>query len=170
MSGEGDTAPRSVAEQAFRDTMASVCAPVTVVSAMDKDRPHATTVSAFSSVSLDPPMILVALDRGSDLLPIVTRARRFGVSLLAHGQHEPATALARKGSDKLTAVAWTEHRGLPRIPGGGWVECEVGDLVDGGDHVIVLGRVVASEPVGGAPLVYHGRRFGTHSHYAAPHR
>ncbi len=57
----------------FRDAMATVCTPVAVVTAMDGERPHGTTVSAFASLSVDPPMVLVALDARSDLLTLVRR-------------------------------------------------------------------------------------------------
>jgi len=154
--------------QPFRDAMASVCCPVTVVTAIEGARPHGTTVSAFSSLSLDPPLVLVALDRGSDLLAIVRRTRRFGVNLLAHGHDALALRFARKGAEKFDGVPWTEQDGLPRLAGdAGWLACEVENLLPGGDHVIVIGRVLASEPIAGAPLAYQNRRFGTHSEFAA---
>ena len=150
----------------FRATMASVCMPVTVVTAMDAGRPHGTTVSAFSSLSIEPPLVMVALDRGSDLLAIIVATKRFGVNLLAHGQEDLALKFARKGSDKFDNVAWLESHGLPRLDmNGGWVVCELDDLREGGDHMILLGRVLKVEPVAGAPLVYHNRLFGTHSEY-----
>src|SRR6266496_497445 len=100
-------------DQVFRDAMASVCTPVTIVTGMENERPHGTTVSAFSSLSVDPPMIMVALDRGSDLLAIVQSARRFGVNLLGHDHAELALKFARKGLDKFDGVEWREERGLP---------------------------------------------------------
>jgi flavin reductase (DIM6/NTAB) family NADH-FMN oxidoreductase RutF len=155
-----------VSSEDFRSTMASVCAPVTIVTAMDGERPHGTTVSAFSSLSLDPPLIIVALDRGSDLLAIIRRTRTFAVNLLSHLQDELALWFARKGLDKFDEVPWRIDHGMPRLVDAcGWLVCDVEDLVVGGDHEIALGLVVAAEPIVGPPLVYHNRQFGTHSFF-----
>jgi flavin reductase (DIM6/NTAB) family NADH-FMN oxidoreductase RutF len=146
----------------------SVCTPVTVVAAMAGDRPHATTVSAFSALSLEPPLILVALDHGSELLAVVRSARRFGVNLLSHPQADLALRFARKGRDKLAGVRWREEHGVPRLAEtAGWLACELRELVEAGDHAIAIGLVVAAEPMTGAPLVYHRQRFGTHSDFVA---
>jgi flavin reductase (DIM6/NTAB) family NADH-FMN oxidoreductase RutF len=149
---------------AFREVMASVATPVTVVTAMDDGRPHGTTVSAFVSLSMQPPMVLVALDRRSELLGLVKASPRFGVNVLERGQSELALAFARKGGvGKFVGVSWEMDRDIPRLLGAsGWLACEVADLIDGGDHVIVLGHVVSAETAGGDPLTYHARAFGTH--------
>jgi flavin reductase (DIM6/NTAB) family NADH-FMN oxidoreductase RutF len=159
----------AVDQQRFRTTMASVCAPVAVVTAMDHDRPHGTTVSAFSSVSLDPPLVMIALDRGSDLLAILRRTGRFGVNLLTYEQDDLALRFAQKGLTKFEGVDWREENGLPRLtPKSGWLACRVTELFDGGDHLIAIGRVEVAEPIDEAPLVYHQRRFGTHSGFVGP--
>src|SRR5271156_6655442 len=103
----------------FRDTLARVPTPVTVVTSHVDRRPHGTTVSAFSSLSLEPPMILVSLDQRSDLLKIITETGRFGVNVLAVGQQPLATAFARKGDDKFADVAWYMDHGAPRLAGKG---------------------------------------------------
>jgi flavin reductase (DIM6/NTAB) family NADH-FMN oxidoreductase RutF len=72
---------RSLTEH-FREVMAGVATPVTVVTAMSDGLPHGTTVSAFASLSMNPPMVLVSLDRGSELLSLIQESRRFGVSVL----------------------------------------------------------------------------------------
>jgi flavin reductase (DIM6/NTAB) family NADH-FMN oxidoreductase RutF len=146
--------------------MASVCAPVTIVTAVDGQRPHGTTVSAFSSLSLDPPLIMVALDNGSDLLAIVRETKRFGVNLLSHRQDELALRFAKKGPDKFDGIHWRAEHGVPRLAdASGWLACELRDLADGGDHVIAVAHVLAAQPSAHAPLVYHNRQFGTHSHF-----
>ncbi|NLT07050.1 MAG: flavin reductase family protein [Solirubrobacterales bacterium] len=158
------TAPGPLDEADFREVMAAVCTPVTVVTTLDGDRPHGTTVSAFGSLSLRPPMVTVALDRDSDLLALVRRTRRIGVNVLSHGQEELALAFARKGGDKFDGVAWGVDHDLPRIDGvGGWLACDVAEIVPGGDHSIVLGGVVAAHAQSEPPLVYQRRLFGTHS-------
>jgi len=150
--------------ECFREVMAGVATPVTVVTAMSDGRPHGTTVSAFASLSMTPPMILVSLDCGSDLLAVVRQARRFGVNILGSTQSALALAFARKGPEKFRNIAWEADHGLPRLPGApGWLACEVTSLVDGGDHIVALGAVVAAATDHGEPLTYHGRAFGTHT-------
>ena len=100
----------------FRDTLARVPTPVTVVTSHIDRRPHGTTVSAFSSLSLEPPMILVSLDQNSDLLKIIQESGRFGVNVLASGQQSLATTFARKGADKFAGVAWYMDHGAPGWP------------------------------------------------------
>lgn len=152
-------------QPAFREAMAGVATPVSVVTSMTGGLPYGTTVSAFASLSMDPPMILVALDRGSDLLAVISASRRFGVNVLGATQSAVALAFARKGGTaKFAGLGWSLDHGLPRLPGTpGWLACDVTDLVDGGDHVIALGQVVAAETLVGGPLTYHGRVFGTHT-------
>jgi flavin reductase (DIM6/NTAB) family NADH-FMN oxidoreductase RutF len=94
----------STSNTLFRDLMASVCTPVSVVTTIDGDRPHGTTVSAFASLSADPPMVLVSLDRASALLALVREHRMLGLNILASEQASLAMAFARKGDDKFAGV------------------------------------------------------------------
>lgn len=150
----------------FREVMAGVATPVSVVTAISDGRPHGTTVSAFASLSMNPPMVLVALDRGSELLTRVRECGRFGVNVLGSTQSALALGFAKKGgTGKFDGVHWELHDDRPRLPGApGWLACEVTSLVDGGDHVVALGTVVAAGTLDGRPLTYHGRVFGTHAH------
>jgi flavin reductase (DIM6/NTAB) family NADH-FMN oxidoreductase RutF len=131
---------------------------------MDGPRPHGTTVSAFASLSMAPPMVLVSLDRGSELLAVVRTTRRFGVNILASDQRALALVFARKGADKFDGVTWAPAHDVPRIEAApGWLACELADLVPGGDHVVVMGTVVDARTVTADPLTYHSRAFGTHT-------
>ena len=155
-----------VREQAFRDLMAAVCAQVTVVTATE-DGPHGTTVSAFASLSLRPPMITVALDRGSRLLGPVLRTRRFGVNVLGHGQEETARLFAQRSADRFGAADWHYDHGLPRLSGTpGWLACDLAQAVEGGDHMLLLGAVREATARTAPPLVYGHRSYGTHSGFA----
>src|ERR1700727_1745763 len=108
----------------FRDTLARVPTPVTVVTSHVDRKPHGTTVSAFSSLSLD---------QRSDLLKIISDTGRFGVNVLAVGQQTLATAFARKGDDKFADVAWYMDHGAPRLAGKGqWLVCRTEQLVTAG--------------------------------------
>jgi flavin reductase (DIM6/NTAB) family NADH-FMN oxidoreductase RutF len=149
----------------FRETMAAVCTPVTVITAIRSGQPFGTTVSAFASLSLDPPMVLVSLGRTSDLLGVIREVGEFGVNVLSSHQAPTAVRFATKGgSAKFNGVRWHAEAGVPRLPGGCcFLLCTVARLVDGGDHIIVLGEVAAADSTADAPLTYHSRTFGTHT-------
>ncbi|TQS19102.1 flavin reductase family protein [Microbispora sp. KK1-11] len=146
----------------FLDTCASVCAPVAIATSMWSDRPHGTTVSAFMSLSLTPPLVALALDQRSALLRTLRRSGRVGINILTADQERLARVFARTDVDRFTGVAWTEDNALPRLVGqGGWIACQVVDIVQGGDHLVVVGHVLHAVPASVSPLVYHNRTFGT---------
>ncbi|MEU4157334.1 flavin reductase family protein [Actinoplanes sp. NPDC026670] len=149
----------------FREVMAAVATPVAVVTTMTGDQPHGTTVSAFASLSMDPPMVLVSLARTSELLARVRDSNRFGLNVLGASHAGLATTFAaRSGTSRFHDVDWTTEHGVPRLNGvPGWLACEVTDLFDGGDHVIVLGQVLAADRSESPPLVYFRRAFRTTS-------
>lgn len=151
-------------QTAFRETMAVVCTPVAVITTRGQGLPYGTTVSAFTSLSMDPPMVLVSLDRRSQLLEVVRASGTFGLNILGSAQADVAAHFARKGgTGKFADVVWYDDSGLPRLPGvTGFLNCRVARLVDGGDHLVVLGGVVAADSTAGTPLTYHNREFGTH--------
>lgn len=156
-----DRTGQPVGLEAFRETFSRIPAAVSVVTTMNGDGvPHGTTVSAFCSLSIDPPLLLVALDRSSDLLRYVRDSGRFGMNVLAVGQEWLGRVCARKGSDKLAGVVWQNDLGLPRIADtAAWLACDVYDFLPGGDHEIVVGLVTGCEAVEGKPLLYHRRGF-----------
>lgn len=147
----------------FREVMSRVCTPVSIVTTIVGERPHGTTVSAFASLSISPPMIMVSLAKTSDLLGFIKKSRRFGVNVLADRHGAAAHTFAKKGESKFHSVDWVLDDGLPRLPMAlGWLSCEVADMVEGGDHVIVSGVVRVAENLDGQPLTYYLREFGTH--------
>jgi flavin reductase (DIM6/NTAB) family NADH-FMN oxidoreductase RutF len=150
-------------QDAFRGAMGNVAAPVSVVTTYDGTRPHGTTVSAFASLSMDPPMLLVSLMAGSHLLSLLHEGTRFGVNVLGAGQADLAGRFAARGTDKFAGVEWALADGAPALPGShAWVALDVARLVPAGDHVLVLGDVLSAHSAETAPLTYHRRSFGTH--------
>lgn len=148
----------------FRDAMAAVCTPVAVVTAMDDQRPHGTTVSAFASLSMTPPSVLVSLDQNSDLLALILATGSFGLNVLGAQQAKLAGQFARKGDDKFTGAAWQVDHGLPRLDGAAhWIATEVLDTVTIADRIVVFGRVLEVQSAPVSPLTYHARSFGTHA-------
>ncbi|GAB3845823.1 flavin reductase family protein [Dactylosporangium cerinum] len=154
-------------DQDFRDLMAGVCAPVTVVTTADGDGPHGATVSSFASLSLRPPLVTVALDRRSALLARILGSRRFGVNVLGSADDDLALLFARRDQDRFGTVGWSPSHGLPRLDStAGWAVCDLRQVVEGGDHLLLMGLVTHAEPSHRSPLVYGHRTFGTHSRFA----
>ena len=156
----GSLTANHVAPDEFRDTLSRFPSGLTVVTAKSSrsGMVHGSTVSAFISLSLDPPLILVALAESSDLIEYVAEERRFAVNILAAGQEAVCFACGRKGPDKLAEVAWSERDGLPRLDGSAaWIACDLHDVLPGGDHVIVVGLVTGCDAEEIEPLVYHRR-------------
>ena len=130
---------------------------VAIVTALADGEPAGATVNAVTSLSLDPPLMLAALDRGSRTLRAIERAGLFGINGLLAGQGELARAFASKNpvAEKWTGVGWHEADGSPRIDGGGvWVACGLESVIPAGDHVIVTGSVQKVEPSNDPPLVF----------------
>lgn len=149
----------------FRDAMAHLCAPVSVITAMDDGRPHGTTVSAVMSLSLQPLLIAVSLARTSDCLAIIRDTGAFGVNILGADQGDIALQFATKGRNKFGESGWTTSTDVPRLDGSAvWLACTLAGDVTGGDHQILFGEVAeVSVRSGAAPLTYHNRCFGTHT-------
>jgi flavin reductase (DIM6/NTAB) family NADH-FMN oxidoreductase RutF len=138
--------------------MARMPTAVTVVTASGPDGPAGATANAVTSLSLDPPLMLAALDRGSRTLSVVEAAGRFGVNVLHSDQEEIARGFSTKAPhpEKWREVAWEERDGIPAFADSlVWIACELRDVAAGGDHVILTGAVVAVEVRDGRPLVFH---------------
>jgi flavin reductase (DIM6/NTAB) family NADH-FMN oxidoreductase RutF len=147
-----------VAADALRRAMARMPTAVTVVTAVGPQGPSGLTANAVLSLSLDPPLMLAALDRGSRTLRSVEQAGRFGVNVLAAGQAEVARAFSTKleMQQKWEGIAWSERDGIPALDGVVvWVACELRDVLSGGDHVIVTGAVLDVAAAHGDPLVFY---------------
>ena len=149
----------------FRDIMSNFAASVTVVTSFAEDRHHGLTVSAFTSVSLDPPLVLICIDHASHSIEALRAAGGFTVNLLREGTAETALKFASKDPDKFDglAVITPEYEGaglrLPEISYA-CLECRTVESVEAGDHTIFIGRVehaVRYDPA--RPLLYWQRSF-----------
>jgi len=149
--------------KSFRKTMGNVAAAVSVVTTLDGGKPHGTTVSAFASLSMAPPMLLVSLDNDSTLLSKLRLESIVGINVLAAHHDQVALRFAQKLDDKFTDVPWQVEDGAPAlVDRHAWVAMSVAQLVEAGDHTLVLGDVLAAEASPNAPLTYWQRAFGTH--------
>ena len=151
--------PSATDQRAFRDTVGLFPTGVTVVTARDETGPAGLTTNAFSSLSLDPPLILVCFDNGSRTLPVVQSSRRFAVNVLRAGPDQLARVFASKrvADEKFAAVTHDAALGVPVLDGAlAWFVCEVRDLLPGGDHTIGVGAVTDLDfDPDGEPLVFH---------------
>jgi flavin reductase (DIM6/NTAB) family NADH-FMN oxidoreductase RutF len=152
----------------FKTLMSRVPAPVTVVTTRDGETPIGATVSSFASLSLDPPLISIALIAGSALLGRIRDAGRFGVNVLAHDQAEIALSFAGAVESRFSGASWTWRDRLPRLHGvASFVVCDLWQDVPAGDHALLFGLVRECDTTEAAPLVYTARRYGTHSRLIA---
>lgn len=162
-----DLAAAEVSTDDFRRAMGHFVTGVTVVTTVDADgQPVGTTANAVSSLSLDPPLVLVCFDLDSQTLEAVRSHGAFAVNVLAAPQRHLSVNFARRG----LAAAWDgvrHHRGptsSPRLHGAlAVIECTVEHRLPGGDHEIVIGRVrdLHISDSGAAPLVYWQGRYTT---------
>jgi flavin reductase (DIM6/NTAB) family NADH-FMN oxidoreductase RutF len=151
----------------FRRVMGHFVTGISVMSALDGDRPVGITVNALSSVSLEPALVMVALDRRRFMTPIVRAAGRYAVSILAENQQALsecfAGAAVTPGRDEFCGAAW--HRGttgLPLLDGAlAHLECTVTHTFSVGDHDLFIGQVDVLGNEGGdpMPLLYYRRQY-----------
>lgn len=152
-----------VLETEFRAAMRHVASPVAIVTTYVDGRPHGSTVSAFMSLSMEPPMLLVSLDNRSALLSRLSIGSPLGINILASGQSDIATLFATRGADRFGTVSWELRDGAPALSGThAWVATRVGSMVVAGDHTLVLADVVGAAHDTHEPLVYHQKVYGTH--------
>jgi flavin reductase (DIM6/NTAB) family NADH-FMN oxidoreductase RutF len=159
MEGTESGRVKSVDGAEFRAAMSRLPTAVTVVTATGPEGPAGLTANAVVSLSLDPPLMLACLDRGSRTLRAVESSGRFGISVLGSGDEDVARGFATKAPqpEKWEGIAWTERHGIPALHDAiVWVACELENVLAGGDHVIVTGNVLEVESSPGAPLVFHG--------------
>lgn len=150
LDGDGGFVPGPETHRAFRDALGAFATGVTVVTTLGPDGPVGITANSFASLSLDPPLVLWSPARSSRRFPLFAEAERFVINILAADQHEIARHFTR----------------LPELPHGGLgpvvarFDCARHAVHEGGDHAIIVGRVLNAWHAGGAPLVFHAGRFG----------
>jgi 3-hydroxy-9,10-secoandrosta-1,3,5(10)-triene-9,17-dione monooxygenase reductase component len=157
----------AISSDTFRRVMGHFVTGVTVVTAFDGDRPFGITVNALSSVSLDPPLVMVALDRRRFLTPIVRAAGRYAVNILSEDQQELSDCFAGAAvlpdRESFCGAAWHPGpTGLPLLDGAiATLECTVVETFSAGDHDLFIGRVdsLENEARHPMPLLYYRRRY-----------
>ena len=148
--------------EVFREVIGHFTSGVTVISATSDGRDYGMTASAVTSLSLEPPMMMVCLNNRGSTQEAITRSGAFAVSVLAEGQHELAKHFGSRAEDKFAGVPTTRSAsGLPLIRDAlAVLECEVSDDIVGGTHRVFLARVVGAVARPGSPLAYFRGSFG----------
>jgi 3-hydroxy-9,10-secoandrosta-1,3,5(10)-triene-9,17-dione monooxygenase reductase component len=145
----------------FRAVLGRFCSGITVITALGADGPLGLTCQSFSSLSLDPPLVLFSPARTSRTWPRIREVGRLCVNVLAEGHCELSAAMARSGTDKFAGVRWgTSAHGAPRLEGAvAWLDCVLEAEHDGGDHTIVVAEVhgLSADPSARPLLYYQGR-------------
>jgi len=138
--------PEAVAKaRLFRDVLGRFASGVTVVTTTSNGEPVGMTCQSFSSVSLDPPLVLFIPAKSSRSWPLIQRSGKFCVNFLAADQAELSNTMASRGVDKFGEVKWTPSAatGSPILEGSlAHVDCTIHQVHEAGDHYIVIGRVV----------------------------
>jgi len=135
---------------------------VTIASVMDAaGTPHGLTVSSFTSVSLEPPLILICLGHQVTIIEAFRAASHFGINVLRDSQRDLSERFARKSHDRFGGVKW--HRGengAPLIEGVlAAIECAVYQRFPAGDHDILVGEMLRAEVAEGEPLIHFAGRY-----------
>jgi flavin reductase (DIM6/NTAB) family NADH-FMN oxidoreductase RutF len=155
-------APDSTAADAFREAVGHFTTGVAVITAAHDGVRYGVTASAVTSLSLEPPMLLVCLNRRLATRDALVRAGRFAVNILAADQAELALQFARRAPDKFAGVRVTESaEGVPLLQDAlAHLHCTVADPVDAATHTVFLAEVGEVRIRGGDPLAYFRGAFG----------
>lgn len=152
----------TVDQETFKAALSRFATGITVVTVESDGTKHGMTASSFASVSLDPPRVLVCLDKSSRTRALLSDT--FAINILSSDQEEISRAFAHAGDKPFADL---EHEsgpasGAPLLSGAlAWIECSTSSIVDGGDHDIIIGDVTGCTVAEGQPLIYFSRTYRT---------
>ena len=141
----------------LRQALGSFPTGVTVVSCLDKNKnPLGFTANSFTSVSLDPQLISICIDKESFNIDSFSITKHFAVSVLSEDQQSISTTFATPNEDRFQNVEWrTEDTGSPIIENAvAWFDCNTRQVIDAGDHLIIIGEIIAFDSSPKTPLMY----------------
>lgn len=152
----------AVGSEEFRRACGRFATGVTIASVLDANgTPHGLTVNSFTSVSLDPPLLLICLGHAVTSIDAFRSSQHFGINVLAEGQRHLSDHFARKGHDRFDGLEWYRGEyGVPLLPGVlAAIECRLHQRFPSGDHDIFVGEVVRVHVGEGEPLLYYASRY-----------
>ena len=145
----------------YRHVLGRFPSGVAVITTLDSCGPTGFSCQSFAALSLDPPLVVFAPSRSSETWPRIAASGTFCVNVLHQDQLELCRVFARKGADRFGDISWRPGlTGSPILSAcAAWIDCEVADVFDGGDHLVVTGRVLDLDTGRGGPLVFHSGGF-----------
>jgi len=146
-----------VTGEEFRRACGRFATGVTIAAVLDSaGAPHGLTVSSFTSVSLEPPLVLICLGHDVSVISCFRKARHFGINVLAADQQALSERFALKGCDRFERIEWHPGvTGVPLLSGSlARIECAIHRRVEMGDHDIFVGEMAHADVVEGAPLIH----------------
>jgi flavin reductase (DIM6/NTAB) family NADH-FMN oxidoreductase RutF len=152
----------AVSNDEFRRACGRFATGVAVASVVDsRGVPHGLTVSSFTSVSLDPPLVLICVGHAVTNINEFREAKYFGLSILDEEKRPVSDRFAKKGHDKFDSVEWHGgEMGVPLISGAlATLECAVHQRFTSGDHDILVGEVIRTTVRDGNPLIYYASAY-----------
>lgn len=155
MHGTGPTPP--LASIAFRDALGHFATGITVMTTLDvEEGRYGVTATSFASLSLDPPLVQWSLRNAAYSLPIFQRSGHFTVNILAADQEAVSRRFATPGVDRFAGLDVEEGLAeMPLIAGAAaWIECALETTLPGGDHTILVGRVLRARTFSKTPLLH----------------
>ena len=161
MTADATFVPDAENLRAFRDALGRFATGVTVVTTAGPDGPMGFTANSFAAVSLDPPLVLWSPAKSSQRYPIYAAARYYSIHVLGQDTGDWAMRFVRGGSGFDSLRHDLTPEGIPVIPGAlSRFDCEQHATHDGGDHLIVVGRVLRAACGTGAPLIFSQGKYG----------
>jgi flavin reductase (DIM6/NTAB) family NADH-FMN oxidoreductase RutF len=162
-------AKKGVAPQAFLRACAQFSTGVAIATVLDrKGSPHGMTVNSFTSVSLEPPLVLVCIDHKARIREHFLARDIFAINILRENQQALSTHFARPADDRFGSVEWFPgETGAPLIPEAlATLECIAVQRLESGDHTILIGEVVSAIRHEGRPLIYFSSVYRSLEHLA----
>ncbi len=157
-----DAQPRQLTSDEFRNVIGHFASGVTVITTTVDGKPYGTTASAVTSLSLEPPMVLIAMNQSSETGQAIATQGTFAINILGEDHGEIAVQFARKGAEKFEGVELTEgtEAGPLLTDALAHVECRVTEQVVAGTHVVFIAEALVATARPGAPLAYFRGQFG----------
>ncbi|RJS61835.1 flavin reductase family protein [Bacillus sp. PK3_68] len=162
LSSKENSSKRLVSSEEFRNVIGHFTSGVSIITVRDEEVDYGITASAVSSVSLDPPMLLICANRSTGTCHAISKKGSFTVNILAEQQSELAMQFARANTEKFKGVEMSYGElGNPVLNGTlAQVECRVVEEVAGGTHSVFLAEVQKANAEDGNPLAYFRGKFG----------
>jgi 3-hydroxy-9,10-secoandrosta-1,3,5(10)-triene-9,17-dione monooxygenase reductase component len=152
-----------ISSEVYKNTLGHFASGVTIVSGIYKGKVHGFTCQSFSALSMDPPLVMLAVSKASVSWPPISKSRRMSISILAEDQGNLARQFAVSGVEKFKNVDFRlSDLGLPLIDGAqAYIECEIKRRISAGDHIVVIGEILNLVSTNSwSPLIYYRGKFG----------